>query len=57
MKISVSDMSDSEYNMKALNWREKNKAELNRMESEFKKQEKEFKKKEEKSWWKRVFKL
>tara|TARA_Y100001938_G_C7963670_1_gene365650 strand:+ start:621 stop:773 length:153 start_codon:yes stop_codon:yes gene_type:complete len=50
-------MSDSEYNMKALNWREKNKAELNRMESEFKKQEKEFKKKEEKSWWKRVFKL
>ncbi len=53
MKISVSDMSDSEYNMKALNWREKNKAELNRMESEFKKQ-KEFNKKEEKPWWKKL---
>ena len=57
MKISLSDMSDSEYDMKALKWKEKNKADLERMESEFKKQERQFKKKEEKPWWKKLFNL
>ena len=57
MKISLSDMSDSEYDMKALKWKEKNKADLESMEAEFKKQERQFKKKEEKPWWKKLFNL
>ncbi len=55
MKISLSDMSDSEYDMKALKWKEKNKADLESMEAEFKKRERQFKKKEKKPWWKNIF--
>ena len=50
-------MSDSEYNMKALKWKEKNKADLESMEAELKKRERQFKKKEEKPWWKKLFNL
>ena len=56
MKINLSDMSDSEYEIKAVAWKERNKVRLDDLEKEIKNIKKEFKHKE-KPWWKKLLKI
>ena len=56
MKIHTSDMSDSEYKLNALGWKERNKIRLDDIEHEIKKIEVQVKHKK-KSWWKKLLRI